>query len=529
MTTHLETLRALHHSGDLEQAKKGYLSLLKKNPHHPEVTHLLGILYAQQNNFSEAARYLEIAVKYQPHNPAIALHLANVLKMQGLFSQAVQVLLTLVQTHSDYAAAFNNLGTVYYAQGKFSEACAAYRDAIRLEKNYIDAYYNLGLALSKQDQFDEAIETYQKLLTLAPEHFAAQFHLACLFMRQQNFSDASKHFLLIEENQPYHFETLVNIATCYLKQGALQEAKSYYLKALELTPQDTQILYNLGVINMQQGNLDFAIQYYQRAAAIDPNEFAAHNNLGVAFLAKQHVGFALHHFQEALRLQPNNESIQYIVKMLAQNQRLLAAPPDYVKSLFDNYADHYEAHLLSALDYQLPNALFNAANIEQTSLDILDLGCGTGLCGVPFKSLANSLIGVDLSENMLAIAKQKNIYDQLIASDITAFLTNKTACYDLILAGDVLVYIGDLDVLFSSVTHALRDNGRFVFNTEICADENTPFKMNQSGRFSHHKTYLENLAEKNHLTIVSYQEITTRMQNNEPVWGHVFVLHKKTS
>ncbi len=462
MPVDLTSIRTFHQAGKLEPAKEGYLTLLSNEPDTP-----------------------------------------------------------------DYIAACNNVGTICYAQGKLDEAILYYRKAIARQSNYIDAYYNLGLALLKKNLMLEAISTYQQLLLIDPTHFAARFHLACAFMQQNKIEPAIAEFLTITVAQPYHFETHSNLATCYLKQGDFEKAKIHYRNALELQPDDTQILFNLGYITMQEGHLDTAIQYYQRVVKINPDSFSAQNNLGVAFLAKQRPEFAMPHFQEALRLQPHNESISYIISMLSQNKKLLSAPPDYIQSLFDAYADHYEPHLRIALEYKIPELFEHAlAKIisPHQSLNILDLGCGTGLCGIPFKKYAETLTGVDLSIKMLEIAAQKNLYDALIPSDITVFLSDKTAQYDLILAGDVLVYSGDLNSLFEFISRALSTEGLVLFNTEI--EDSSPFKLNQSGRFSHHKSYIDTLAEQYHLSILFYQQIITRMQNNGPVYGHLYILRK---
>jgi predicted TPR repeat methyltransferase len=524
----LESLHQFHRAGELETARRGYLDILRINPREAAALHALGIIAAQEQKFSEAIEYLESAIKITPQDPMIYLHLANVLKIQGLFSQAAQILQNTLAINPNYPPAINNLGTVFFAQGKLEEAAKQYQLAIQKQPHYVDAYYNLGLALTKLGKLSEATDTYQKILKQAPEHFAARFHLACVFMLQDKLPEALTEFLNIEKTHPHHIETQSNLATCFLKQGNFNDAKLHYLKALELAPEDNQILFNLGVINMQQGHTDSAIQFYQRVVKNNPDFFAAHNNLGVAFLAKQHAAFALHHFREALRIQPANTAIQYTVNVLSQHQHLLAAPPDYVQSLFDGYADHYEPHLLTALEYQVPNLLIFAIQkikkLPQKSWDILDLGCGTGLCGVPFHSAAKTLIGVDLSTKMLAVAAQKNIYDELISADLVAFLKNKHSAYDLIMAGDVLVYLGDLDDIFKNIYSALRIGGLFAFNAEM--SEQSDFKMNQSGRFSHHKNYLDKMAEKNHFKIAHYEVAVTRMQNNEPVSGHLYVLQR---
>ncbi len=522
----IEAIKKMHEAGELDAAKTAYLQALKEQPHHAELLHRLGILCAQQENFSEAIDYLERALTENPNQPNIQLHLATLQKAQGLFQRAEKTLQNLLAAHPDYAPALNNLGSVYYALGKLNDAVRFFHRAIEIQPNYVDAYYNLGLALLKQNLFDEAIKAFQLLLKLAPKHAPAYFQMGCAKMQQNKIDEAIESFLWIDAAHPNHIETQMNLAACFLKKNDLTAAKNHYLKALSITPNDTQILFNLGVVNMQLGQIDSAIQFYQRAVNIDPDFFAAHNNLGVAFLARQHIPFALNHFKEALRIQPNNRAIEHTVQVLSGDKRLIASPPDYLKNLFDSYADHYEMHLLTALEYNVPTLLLNAVREVKPSLgelNILDLGCGTGLCGDIFKPFAKKLDGVDLSEKMLAVARGKNIYDELAAESLEDFLLSKhTAEYDLILAGDVFVYSGDLSITFELVRKALHPKGLFAFNTEIT--EENDFKINQSGRFGHHKNYIQSLAEKNHFRIAFYKTEITRMQNNEPVYGHLYVL-----
>ncbi len=526
----ISKVRELHHAGDLPAAKNGYLTLIKSNPKHVDALHGLAILYTQEDNLTDATNLLQSAIQLTPKNPVLYLHLANVLKLQGLFSQAADLLLQIIALDPNCLSAYNNLGSVYFAQGKISAAIAEYKKVIAMQPDYTDAHYNLGLALLKDNQLDAAIKTYEFLLENAPTHFPARFHLACTLMRKEQFSAAEKQFLIINETHAFHFETQTNLATCYIKLGSLKDAKIYYLNALELSPQDTQVLYNLGVIDSQLGNIDQAIQHYQRAIHVDPNYFEAHNNVGTAFIFKKHVGLALHHFTEALRLRPQNEAVRYTVDALSKNQLLLAAPPDYITTLFDAYADHYDAHLINALEYQVPaillNALIKAAQPSPASLSILDLGCGTGLCGTPLKPYAKNLIGIDVSANMLAMAAQKNLYDELIKNDFIPYLQTQHTTFDLMVAGDVLVYIGDLDPIFMAIKTALREKGLFAFNTEI--SEQADFEMLQSGRFAHRKQYIDTLAQKYGFNILFYNQAMTRQQNNEPVMGHVFVLERSS-
>lgn len=523
----IENAIALHQAARFEEAKQAYLIIIAHDQKNVTALHMLGVLYAEQDDLDNAQHYLEKAVAQKSDDPTLLLHLANILKAKGLYDRAAQMLLDVIRDHPDFAAAHNNLGTIYFAQAKLTDAIKAYQAAIRLQANYIDAYYNLGLALTKANKREEAINAFEALISLASQHAPGRFQLACLLMQMNNYKSALEHFSVIIAAHPFHIETLINMASCYLDLGYLEEAKSSYLRALEIAPSDLQILFNLGVINMQQGHLQETIKYYLRAVDVDPDFFDAHNNLGVAYMALRDVSAALSHFHAAARIQPQNKALQHIINIITKNKNLSASPSEYIRSLFDSYAGHYDAHLTQSLHYQVPTLFAHAVHEfarGKKQWQILDLGCGTGLCGEMFKEDARTLVGVDLSDNMLALAAQKHIYDELVNADILTFLANNKNEYDLIIAGDVLVYFGDLTQLFALVVAALKTDGLFVFNTEM--SENDDYKMTASGRFVHNDSYVRRLAEQHGLTVLLHQVAGMRMQDNSPVRGHLYLLRK---
>lgn len=521
-----EEIKQLHQAGHLTEAKRGYQHLLAKNSQDITVLHWLGILYAEEGDITQAVATLQKAYQLNPHDTTIALHYANVLKAQHAYPEAIAVLQTLLAVTPKFPAIYNNLGTVYFAQGEYVAAIEAYQKAIELQTNYIDAYYNLGLAFNKLKKSTEAMRAFEAVLALSEDHPGARFQLGILLMQQQQYEKALQLFKQVLAVYPYHVESQLNLATCYIKLGKLLEAKENYLKTLELNPSDTQTLFNLGVLAMQTGRLEEAIYYYLQTAKLESNNFDAHNNLGYAYLLLRDRKNALLHFNEALRLQPNNVAIQHTVHILAQDKPLTESPKEYIQSLFDSYADHYDAHLVQLLHYQVPQVFYRIMQdkISDKKLSILDLGCGTGLCGETFKSMASSLTGVDISENMLAIAKEKNIYDHLVQSDLMDFLKNQNKTYDLIMAGDVLVYFGDLASLFSAIYQALQKDGFFIFNVEMNTEKN--YRMAASGRFEHSKEYIAALAQQYHFTITRDEAAELRTQDQLPVDARVYVLKK---
>jgi len=141
-----------------------------------------------------------------------------------------------------------------------------------------------------------------------------------------------------------------------------------------------------------------------------------------------------------------------------------------VEELFDDYAEQFDDHLINMLHYQAPEllrlAIGREMDADEAAWDVMDLGCGTGFCGLLFRDLATNLTGVDLSEGMLEQARKREFYDELRQGDITQALADCEHAYDLIIAADVFIYVGDLSGIVDACARALRPGGRFAFTME---------------------------------------------------------------
>ena len=135
------------------------------------------------------------------------------------------------------------------------------------------------------------------------------------------------------------------------------------------------------------------------------------------------------------------------------------ASDGYVQQSFDSFAASFESKL-AKLAYRAPalvSAMLDDAGLEASRrLDVLDAGCGTGLCGPLISPYARRLTGVDLSAGMLAQAKEKNIYDELLQTELTEYLRGQTEAFDVIVSADTLVYFGGLEEVVAAAAGALR-------------------------------------------------------------------------
>jgi predicted TPR repeat methyltransferase len=162
----------------------------------------------------------------------------------------------------------------------------------------------------------------------------------------------------------------------------------------------------------------------------------------------------------------------------------------------------------------------------RTGLRVADLGCGTGLSGAFARPHAASLTGVDLSREMLAIARTRGIYDELASAEIGDWLSSQPpASLDLVLALDVFIYVGALDRVLGAAAAALASDGRFVFTIE---ELTTPgdFKLLAGGRYAHAPEYVMAAAQRAGYRGVQSDPFDIRHESGRPVRARIYALEK---
>lgn len=198
-------------------------------------------------------------------------------------------------------------------------------------------------------------------------------------------------------------------------------------------------------------------------------------------------------YAEALKLAPEDPYVRHLVAASGVLPQALRAPAEYLQTVFDGYASRFEQHLIG-LGYRVPG-LIRAALLDELDLSagpvgpVLDLGCGTGLMGVVLSDLElRPLVGVDLSDGMLAEARAKGLYDQLLQQDLETLLDAPGPAWPVILAADVFCYFGALDGVLARVAARLAAGGLCVFSVELADGEG--WQLGRQGRYRHTEAYV---------------------------------------
>ena len=480
--TLLQQAIALHQQGELQQAEDLYSQVLRIDPRQFDALHLIGVIAKQRGDTQSALNFFAKAIAVDAKQAKVHCNLGATFQEIGEPTKALACYDLALSLQNDYALAWNHRGNALRDLQRYQEALDSFTQAMALQQSYPEAYFNRGICLQELAEHTLALVDFEDAIKLRDKYSAAQF--ARGFSLQQ--------------------------------LGRYEEALQAYTVALQTpsAPTTTQLAAihcNRGMVLAKLRRYSEALNDFQAAQALRPNFANAYVQMAHVYRDLHDQEAAMRSYQTALQLSQDAKQqahIEYYLASLGAAQMPHAAPAEYVKELFDQYAPHFDAHL-EQLSYQVPRLLQEALQnlglhpAEQSTPPFeraLDLGCGTGLCASYLATIASHLTGVDLSPNMLKIARQRGHYQDLICDDILDYLKQvqiqmqmqAQAPFDLIIAADVLVYFGQLEKLLACVKAALKPGAYFAFSVEksMAAD----FQLQASQRYAHSEKYLLQLA-----------------------------------
>jgi predicted TPR repeat methyltransferase len=209
-------------------------------------------------------------------------------------------------------------------------------------------------------------------------------------------------------------------------------------------------------------------------------------------------------------------------------------PSSYVERLFDDYADRFETSLVKKLDYSVPGKLARLiVSTGRRYRSCVDLGCGTGLLGPEIRDWVDRLEGFDLSQNMLAKAAEKHIYDHLAQADLSLapmatglFADGPEHRADLVTAADVLMYLGNLESVFEGVVALSAPGADFAFSVED-AGEGEGFRLAPSLRYAHSEPHIRGLCERHGFEVLDMTRTAIRKDGANVISGILFLARKR--
>lgn len=391
------------------------------------------------------------------------------------------------------AEAHGGRGEALLALGRHDDAAAALARARALDAGCTAWSHGHAEALTRCGRRSQAIAVLREILRLRPGHAGTLVRLGAL----------------LEQTQ---------------EPVAAQEA---YREAV-YAGAGREAMLPLGRLLLAADRPVEAVTWLQRCLRLDPEDCEAHARLGAAYAALAERERARHHLRRALAIDPGNPYDCAIVLAEVENERPEALPAAYTRSLFDQYAERFDDHLLQTLNYRghrvAAGALAEALGERAPVASVVDLGCGTGLAGPLLRPLAATLTGVDLSPGMAAKARARGVYDRVEVADLVVWLEQRHGACEAAIAADVVAYLGDLGPLMHGLAHALRPGGVFVATAEQVEGDDDQVALKPTRRFGHGAGHIRARAAAAGLDVLRLEAASARTERGEPVAGWLMVL-----
>jgi predicted TPR repeat methyltransferase len=400
---------------------------------------------------------------------------------------------------------------------------------------------------------------------------ADAWHLRGVLLHQRGYPGAAvaairRALTLLPPDHPVRAGMWNNLGNVLLESGALEDAATAYRESLALAPDTARTWTNLATLQRRLGRLDEASEAARAAVRADPDDAEGWYALSRALIESGQVHDGLVAHSEAVTRWPahdvGRDQVLRALVLLGRREEAAAlyrdwlavdpgnavaihqlaacsegdTPPPrasdaYIETVFDSYAASFDAKL-AGLGYRAPDlvaaALRRARPVVDASLDVADLGCGTGLCGPLLRPWARRLVGCDLSTGMLQQAQRRAVYDSLFKVEIVDFLEHEPASFDLLACADTLCYFGDLQAFADAAAGALRVGGVLVLTVEALQDGgDAPFRLEASGRYAHSRAHLVQVLAGDRWAEVSIEPDALRQEAGLPVAGYVVTARRR--
>ena len=386
-----------------------------------------------------------------------------------------------------------------------------------LEGNPEDAESLHVLGLLKHRKGGDGISLVRASIAVHPDRAPWRNDLGNMLCEIGDAESAASAFLDAIELDPGNHVYWNNLGACLEALGKPVEAEQAFRQSIGIFPEFRDALSNLGNLLDAQKRAIEASEFHCRAYVLPPFDGKPKEMLGIAYYRLGRIADAASVYRAWMEEDPENPVPRHLHASCAEVAPSRASD-EYIEKAFDDLSGKFDERL-AGLSYNAPSLigeLLSGLLAPDRKYEILDAGCGTGLCGSYLKPHASTLVVVDLSSGMLELAKKRDCYDVLIKAELASYLFAQQDRYDLIAAADTLIYFGDLSAVSSNARRALRTGGCFVFTLE---ESDNPFgwKILPSGRYAHGREYVRSVLRSSGFASVSIESCTVRSEFGKPL------------
>lgn len=456
----------------------------------------------------------------QPSHPETLAAEARLLLDQGRLGAAQPIVAALRASGAGAALAAELEARLLFGNGRAANAASVLTAALTAERSSAALFSTRAeLRLHAGDPAGAAADAADAVV-LQPCGPAAKALLGRAMLQLGHAADAVTCLDEALAAQPRTVSTRLDLAAALDAVAAPELSNAVVAAGVALDPGNAALRSNALLRRIRSGDFTAAITMAEAARLHGALDACGFGLMGHALSSLGRHDEAADAYGEALELAPDDVHVRRLTAAAKCYKVGESASADYIRVLFDGYAEYFDHHLIS-LGYRVPGLVRGVlTRCPPACGPVLDLGCGTGLLALACADAApGDWVGVDLSPQMLGAARAKALYAELHEADLLAYLAAEACEFPLILAGDVLCYFGDLRALMHAVALRLVPGGRFIYTVERLDAGADAARLGRMGRYAHGKAHAVAAAQDAGLTVAAVEEEVLRREGGAPVHG----------
>jgi predicted TPR repeat methyltransferase len=388
----------------------------------------------------------------------------------------------------------------------------------------VDALMSAAMQAHQAGNLVAAEEGYRRVAQRYPAHSNALMYLGVLRFNKGDSASGEQMLRAAVRSDSGNAQAWTHLGNLLLNKPDLEGARAAFTAATEASAATALTWLNLGGCLWRMDEAGGAEAALRRALSLDPRYEVAFSILTLLLNRQGRVAEAAEVYRQWHAHHPANPLAKHMLAATTGVEAPARAAPDYIRHHFDRIALDFDQHL-GALGYRGPDLILEqlrARLAPEAKLDVLDAGCGTGLCGPLLRPVARHLSGVDLSPGMIAKARERGVYDELVVAEICEFMRGRQQSFDAVACIETLNYFGDLDEPLRAARACLRTGGLLALTVESL-DVERPYRLEPHGRYLHSFAYLQqSLSDAGFVDPVIRTEVLRRERGTDAM-GHVCV------
>jgi tetratricopeptide (TPR) repeat protein len=343
LPANLQQAEDLRRKGLFEEAKAKVVEELQRNPSNVPAYNLMGFIYVDEKDLTNAAEAFQQALKIAPGSAKTRNNLGNVYMSERRPDLAEKEFRTVLRTDPANRDANYNLGLLLLSKGLPGEAIPHFErvrpantatqfnlihaylasngtaQGLRLatelsahNKDDIQLHFTLGIMLASEKQYKPAQLELEKADALRPGTFEILYNLGQTYLRAGENSKAEFILNRALKLKPDSPDTLHSLAQVYANESRPLDALELLVRAHKIAPENLDVIFLMARVSMSQNYYEDAIPLLESGLTLAPQRSDLLAALGESYFMAGKVDKAIEKFQKLIELDPSARSYLFL-------------------------------------------------------------------------------------------------------------------------------------------------------------------------------------------------------------------------